>query len=190
MAQLTASQERELRDAIWTIRFWYDCKKKKRIHIDWFVLIFRSFWSDIENRIEESSSCFEYKANDNELQQLLTQMDTDNSGEIDFDELRSLWAHHFLRNILKKNYRLHSKNWCWWKWIYHKQWTRIISYRVWEDIWVVKISKRWLNRWIPVEMEKFLRWILQTIRLMTFSFMTEEHSLYFNMVSYTRIITT
>jgi Ca2+-binding EF-hand superfamily protein len=42
------------------------------------------------------------KANDSEVQQLLTQMDTDNSGEIDFNEFKNVMGASFFKKHSKK----------------------------------------------------------------------------------------
>ncbi len=42
------------------------------------------------------------KANDNELQQLLSQMDTDNSGEVDFNEFKKVMGATFFKKYSKQ----------------------------------------------------------------------------------------
>ncbi|CAF1086390.1 unnamed protein product [Rotaria sp. Silwood1] len=82
MAQLTASQERELRDA------------------------FNLFDSDHSGRISKSElkrvlHALNIQADDHEVQQLLSQMDTDRSGEIDYREFKNVMAASFFKKYSK-----------------------------------------------------------------------------------------
>ncbi|CAF1319238.1 unnamed protein product [Rotaria sordida] len=83
MAQLTASQERELRDA------------------------FDLFDTDHSGKISKSElkrvlQALNIQANDNEVQQLLSQMDRDHSGEIDYKEFKSVMSVSFFKKYSKQ----------------------------------------------------------------------------------------
>ncbi|CAF1554068.1 unnamed protein product [Rotaria magnacalcarata] len=83
MAKLTQSQERELRDA------------------------FNLFDRDHSGKITKSElrrmlGALNVKATDNEVQKLLRRMDTDNSGEIDFNEFKNAMAKSFFKKYSRK----------------------------------------------------------------------------------------
>ncbi|CAF3062929.1 unnamed protein product [Rotaria socialis] len=83
MAQLTAGQERELRDA------------------------FDLFDTDHSGKISQSElkhvlHALNIKANDHEVKMLLSQMDKDHSGEIDFNEFKTVMGASYFKRCSKQ----------------------------------------------------------------------------------------
>ncbi|CAF2885049.1 unnamed protein product [Rotaria sp. Silwood2] len=91
MAQLTASQERELHDA------------------------FDLFDSDHSGRISKSElkrvlHALNITTTDHEVEQLLTQMDSDHSGEIDYREFKNVMAASFFKKYSQHELQIAFKN--------------------------------------------------------------------------------
>ncbi|CAF1448544.1 unnamed protein product [Adineta steineri] len=83
MAQITANQERELRDA------------------------FNLFDTDHSGKISKLElkkvlQALNIKASDDEVQKLLQKMDTDNSGEIDYNEFKKVMSQSFFKKYSKQ----------------------------------------------------------------------------------------